>query len=137
MYIDQATGWKTGESWFISWQGRDIFLYVEASRLTDVQLVSEFMNARRALSVGGEWPRHEADRLLPHNPKVKNEWNYTATYPYAFMVYRGAALPYLEVKSTNDYGDIGGHGGGGDRDALIHTCFQFQIAAELHMLKLV
>ena len=82
------------------------------------------MNAGRAPSVGVEWPRREADHLPPRNAKVKNEWNYTATYPYAFMVYREAALPYLKVQSTNDYGDIDGrsHGGGGG-DALIHTCF--------------
>jgi hypothetical protein len=76
------------------------------------------MNAGRALSVGVEWPRHEADHVPPHNARVKNEWNYTATYPYAFVMYRGAALPYLNIKSTNDYGD-----GGGGGDALTHTCF--------------
>jgi len=57
------------------------------------------MNAGRALSVGVEWPRDEADHLPPQNAKAKNEWNCTATYLYAFMVYRRAALPYLKIKS--------------------------------------
>jgi hypothetical protein len=35
-----------------------------------------------------KWPEREADHSSPFSADIKNEWSYTSTPPYAFMLHR-------------------------------------------------
>jgi hypothetical protein len=55
-----------------------------------IQLVNSFLGGK----VGQE---READCLPPSSAQVKNVWNHTSTFPYAFMAWSGASLGYESV----------------------------------------
>jgi hypothetical protein len=76
----------------------------------------ELLQFRRSLSplkwhlYCGVWPCHieEASADLPplSNVELKNEWSFTATFPYAFTMHRWTTLPlplseehYSEIRS--------------------------------------
>jgi len=44
-------------------------------------------------SLSQEATGFEADRSRPLGVEVKNEWNYTSTFPYDFTLIRGTTLP--------------------------------------------
>ena len=46
----------------------------------------------RVLFPDVERPEHEGDGLPPSNSEVKNEWSFTSTRPYAFMLWTETTL---------------------------------------------
>jgi len=50
---------------------------------------------------GVEWPGHEVNHKPPSSAKVKNEYSYTSTPPFAFMTWKGTTLPL--IKSAYQY----------------------------------
>jgi hypothetical protein len=39
-----------------------------------------------------QWPGHDADHSPSNSAKVKNDWSYISTLPYAFMACTGTPL---------------------------------------------
>jgi hypothetical protein len=72
-------GWMIGVLGCDSRRGLGIFL-ITASRPALGPTQSPIQWVPGALSVGIKWPGREAD------PRSKNEWSYTSTPQYAFMV---------------------------------------------------
>jgi hypothetical protein len=55
------------------------------------------------LSPGVKQMGCEAHRSPPSSAKVKNEWSYTSTPPYAFMACTGATLPFTFIFVLHNY----------------------------------
>jgi hypothetical protein len=80
-------GWTVEESWVDSQQGQEISVFTVSSRptrgCTDPHF--QWILAIKRL-------RHEASHSLPSSAKLKNEWTYTSTPLYSFMVFIGTVL---------------------------------------------
>ena len=67
----------------------------------NVHTGSEAQSARHAMSTvlvpGLQQLVHEADHSYPPTAKVKNEWSYISTTPYAFMTWTGKILPFYHL----------------------------------------
>lgn len=46
-----------------------------------------------------KWPGREANHSPPFNVKVKKDWSYTLTSPYAFVLCTRSAVPYSSSSS--------------------------------------
>ena len=55
-------------------------------------LVYLTFNKYRGFFSALERPEHEGDGLSPSNAEVKNEWSFTSTRPYVFMLWTETAL---------------------------------------------
>jgi len=49
-------------------------------------LLSPLFRGNGALSSGVQWPSRESNYLPPSSDEIKNEWNYTFTPAYVFML---------------------------------------------------
>ena len=82
-WIAQSTGWTTGESWFDSWQGKEICLFSKILRLGSV--VHPTPNS---VGAGEKWPGCGADQSPPSSTKIKNKGIYmSALYIYLHGVH--------------------------------------------------
>jgi hypothetical protein len=70
------TGWKPARS---PAGARDFLLQ-------SVQTASETHPASHAMDTRSLFPRSKADHFFPSSDDVKNEWIYTPTPPYFYMV---------------------------------------------------
>jgi hypothetical protein len=79
--------WTIGVLGFDSQQGLGIFLFTTASRtaLGHTQPLIQWVPG--SLSLGVEWPGHEADHSPPSGAEVKNIWSYTSMPEYFFMAW--------------------------------------------------
>jgi hypothetical protein len=68
-----------------------------SSRATDVAVLKNLQTSSGAypfsysmvmgaVSLGVKWLGNEADLSCPRSVTVKNEWSYTSTYLYAFVI---------------------------------------------------
>jgi hypothetical protein len=65
-----------------------------------------------ALFPGVEGPEHEGEGLPPSNAEVKNEWSFTSTHPYAFMLWTETRLtsPCVSVGITKESESVSNSG---------------------------
>ena len=82
-----------------SWQGQEIYLIPKTERLVLQVHPSSSQCVLRAPSKEKKHLRHEADHLTLSTTKIKNEWSYTSTPPYTFMVYTGTTLSLRYLSS--------------------------------------
>jgi hypothetical protein len=85
-----------------SWQGKEIFLCSNMSRmdLQSTQLLIQWVLG--ALDKEVKWPRYEADHSPPSTVEVKNEWRSCISHPpYAFMACKGATLHFLSPRNPH------------------------------------
>jgi hypothetical protein len=70
--------------------------------LLNIQTSLQTHPASYSVDIRGSFSRanllvHDADCLPSYTVKAKNEWSYTSTSAYTFMVYTGTTLLYLSL----------------------------------------
>jgi hypothetical protein len=85
------------ESWFDSQQGQEIHMFSKPSKPALGPTQPPIQRVPGLLSPGVNGPRREADHT-PSSTKVKNEWSYTSTPPYAFIPCTGTTPLDLTFK---------------------------------------
>jgi hypothetical protein len=80
---------------FELWEGQGIFLSSESFRMTlgPTQFSIQWVPSIFPGASGSPWCRP----LAPFCAKLKNEWSYTATPPYAFMTWTDTTAPLLHL----------------------------------------
>jgi hypothetical protein len=90
--VQWLDAWMIEEQWFDLWQGQGII-----SLLQSVQTSSGTHPASDSMCTWVSLPRSkvavgEADHTPPSSAEIKNEWSYTSTPSYDFMVHTGKTL---------------------------------------------
>jgi len=72
---------------YCSWHGQGFFLLATTSGLALGPIQPPIQEVPGALSPGVKQLEPEAEHSPPSSAKIKNEWSYTSTPPYVFMVW--------------------------------------------------
>jgi hypothetical protein len=73
-----ATGWTTEDSWLISRQGEEVFLFFQEPRPDLRPTQPPIQWKPQTLCLGAKWPKRETHSLRQSKAQVKNEFNCTS-----------------------------------------------------------